>query len=127
MTEGYFAPPQPEQQLFMPPDDALEGSDMDIARRWVERSQADWAWREASGDISDGELLAKPGIDKQLAEQAAALQAGDEQLAARLAHRALREVEDLLLGERVVVAGQAHLLAARQQALGTPEGFFAEG
>ena len=107
---------------FLPPDGILDGSNFDIAQRFIEGARAD-IQSFASDETMDPGLKARhdavrPDMETLLDSQETRLKAGDASLAALLTHRLEIEVDELNRGERSTITGQRHLLAERLRQVG---------
>jgi len=112
------------EEWFLPPEGILDGTDFDIARRYIDGTRADLIHRTESPDESD-EFRAhwsavRLEAEVLLDDQERRLQAGDEELARLLAHVLEQQVDDLNKGQRTTIAGQAHLLRERASQVGHP-------
>jgi hypothetical protein len=104
---------------LLPPEGILEGSDFDIAQRFIEGTRADIDYyghdQRTPQHIRIRYLTAKDVTLRELDVQQARLEAGDADLAASLATKLRKEIAELDHGNRLTVTGQAHLLAERQR------------
>lgn len=107
----------------MPPEEALEGSDFDIAQRFIDGMRSDihfYAFKAGIPlHIRVRYRTSKDATLQELSLQEAQLHAGDTELATKLAGRYRQEIAELDHGQRLTVTGQAHLHSEmmRQQSL----------
>jgi hypothetical protein len=116
------------EQWFTPPGGVLDGTDFEIAKRYIDGTRADRDFdarnpRELTpGELTPESQAARESIQKQMDDlldsQEERLRAGDADLAARLTHSFEREVDELNRGERTTVTGQAHLFEERMRKVG---------
>ena len=116
------------EQWFTPPEGVLDGTDFEIAQRYVEGTRADRDFDlKNPRELTPSELTPESQAlrekfqkehDALLDSQEERLKAGDTDLAARLTHSFEREVDELNKGERTTVTGQAHLFAERMRKVG---------
>lgn len=107
---------------FLPPEGLLDGSDLDIARRYIAGARADLAFfagdETMTPEAREGHAATRPVMEALLDSQEARLNGGDTELASLLARRMLIEVDELNRGERSTVTGQAHLIGERLRQVG---------
>lgn len=110
------------EEWFLPPDGILDGSDFEIAQRYIDGARADARYfaedQTMSPELRAQHAAANSEMEAFWASQEDRLKSGDGELAGRLAHRMQREVDELNRGERSTVTGQAHLLGERLRRIG---------
>jgi hypothetical protein len=104
---------------LLPPEGILEGSDFEIAQRFIDGARADIDFYghdpRTPRHIRVRYLTGQVVILHQLDAQQARLEAGDADLASSLATRIRKQVAELDHGKRLTITGQAYLLAERRR------------
>ena len=102
------------------PEGTLDGDPIDIALRFLDNSIADEQYRLDNPFPSDNEnqLKAVEQLMSLFQQEKQQILNGDQQFTQQIAHRAMRQVEELNRGERSVIAGQAHLFEERLREVG---------
>jgi len=112
-----------EGEWFVPPEGVLEGTDLDIAMRFVDGMQADYEYRNSRHprDENDarGWATAGPKTKEMIDDWRQKLTTGNDEDFVRLVAGMMRkEVRELNDGERSTITGQQHLFAERQRKIG---------
>lgn len=107
-----------ERGWFPPPAGILDGTEFEIAQRYIDLERQDWAYKLEHPLSSNPDFIRRqqevwPEFEELLAAQEQRIQAGDQATARLLTRYVERQVEELNRGERSTVIGQAHLFASR--------------